>query len=861
MNIPITGGRALRAAFTGFIIASFALLARVDAAAPLAGTLIGNQASATYKDESQTVRSVLSNTVVTEVLQVNAFALTQNNDRAANAGSQVFFPHTVTNQGNGPDTYTLGALDVAGSDDFNFVTNSIKIYIDADGDGNPDNYTPITTTGPLAAGASFRFVVAATVPTGATNTQKGQVTVTATPLSGIAAITNTDTATVTEGAVMQVTKAASKSSGKPGDDFIYTITYRNTGLGAASNFAITDVIPTGLTVGEARWSVTVSGTLTSTALPLTPASGSIAYNLTGQTAKFVIESVGPGVSGYVTIKATVPTGQAPAILPNTAQYDYDSSGFTAPGVNTNTVNFEILPVVDLTFTGETKPTANAGSSVVFANTLTNDGTGTDTFNIVVNEPGTFPAGTTFQLLKSDGATPLTDTNGDGIADTGPVIKGASYTVYLRANIPSNAKSDDPVSVTKTATSTVDSSKSKTATDTLNEIKGPGVDLKGVAVTGNGAGTTTRVDNAPGNPGTTVTLTLTVENTGVNPDTFNLVAYSNGGELAVKPTFGTTNSLPAGWNLVFKDGSTVITNTGVIGAGGTKNITVEITIPSGTSPGDVDFYFQAKSPSTGSSDYLRDYVSVNTVRGITLQTNNVGQTFPGGSVVYQHTLTNIGNVTEGQTSGQSSLTIALADTLGTDGFTSVVYYDINGNGVIDAGEPIVPTSGGSAVLSSVKGTGLAKGESIRLLVKVQAPIGAADGATNVTTLTVTPAGAINTIPAPAVVSNTDTTNVIRGNLTIVKAQSLDGSTWTQGQLSANPGAKIYYKITVTNVGSAAAEDVVVNDTVPTNTAISTPAPATTVGTAAASGGNIVFTIGTLAPAASAEMTFAVTINNN
>lgn len=868
MNIPTTRGRTLRVAFTGFIIASFALLARVDAAAPLAGTLIGNQASATYKDQSLTVRTVLSNTVVTEVLQVNAFTLAQDNDRSANAGSQVFFPHTVTNMGNGPDTYTLAAADLASGDVFDFGAANIKIYIDANGDGNPDNYTPITTTGMIPAGGSFRFVVAATVPTNATPTQTGKVAVTATSSDGsLSVITNTDTATVTTGAVMEVTKAASQSSGKPGDSFIYTITYRNNGVAAASQLKITDIIPAGLNVGVAKWSVTPGSDLTSATLPPSVSAGSIAYNLAGQTATFVIGEVGPGVSGFVTIAVTVATAEPPKVVNNTAKYNWPTSGLVSDQ-NSNTVPFEILPTVALTFTGPPSPApaVPAGGSVLFANTLTNNGTGSDTFNVVVDTAGLgtagkFPAGTTFQLLKSDQATPLTDTDGDGIVDTGPVIAGATYVVYLKANIPAGAATTaDDLSVTKTAISKVDPTKTATATDTIDGITGAGVDLRGAGATdGQGAGTNTVINTVAGNPGSTVTITLNVDNTGPNPDTFSLLADKDS-------TFGTVNDLPTGYALVFKDSSgTVITNTGVIAAGGTKAITVEITIPSGATPADVDFYFQAKSPSSGATDYLRDQVKVNTVRGITLATNNSGQTFPGGSVLYQHTLTNIGNVTEGQTAGASTITIALADSLVGSGFTSVVYHDVNGNGLIDAGEPIVPISGGTALLSSVKGTGITPGESIKLVVKVQAPIGAADGTTNVTTLTVTTANDINSVTAPAAVANTDTTNVITGNLTIIKAQSVDGGvTWTQANLTAKPGDQIRYKITVTNVGAADAADVHVNDTVPANTTLDSSFTATvsggSVNTVGGTAPALDFNVGTLAPAAVATIEFAVIINN-
>lgn len=837
---PPSGGRRrnfLRAAVAGLTIAGLALIAY--AAAPLANTSIGNQASATYTDDSNVQRTVLSNTVTTLVQQVNGFTLVQPNTRTANPGSQVFFPHTLTNTGNGTDTYTLSAADATG-DDFNFQSGSIKIYIDADGDGNPDNYTAVnpTDTITLVPGASYRFIVAATVPVGAIAGQEGKVTVSATSADTGATvpvpvtIPNTDTARIVQGAAMEVTKATSASSGEPGSTFFYTITYRNNGNATATQFKIEDTLPAELAVGAAHWSVTGTGAgaaLVSATLPGTVNPGVIAYNLTGQKATFVIGSVTAGANGFVTIAVSVPGGTAPKVLNNTAIYsDTDN---TTPQ-NTNTVTYEVLPQVNLTFVGPGNngvdpntpgpdplyPTIPAGGSAVLKNTLTNTGTGTDTFNVVVNGPGTFPAGTTFQLLKSDGATPLIDTNNDGIADTGPVVASGTYDVYIRITLPSGAASTTTaMTVTKTATSTVDPTKSATATDKVAGITGAGVDLLGAtpASDGVGAGNNTVVNTASGNPGSTVPLTLNVKNTGPNPDTFDLLAVLNTSTTA--PTFGSTNVLPAGWSVVFKDTSgTVISNTGVIPAGGTKEIRVEVTIPAGTSPLDYSAWFQAKSPSTSASDFLRDQIKVNTVRGITLQTNNVGQTYPGGSVVYQHTLTNTGNITEGANAATNTLTFALADSLTGAGFTSVVYYDVNGNGIIDSGDTIIDTTA-TPLLSSVLTGGLPAGQSIQLLVKVQAPIGASDGVANITTLTVTPATVVlDGVNAPAAVSNTDTTTVIRGNLTIEKEQSLDNSAWTKTQLTANPGATIYYRITVTNVGSAEATKIVINDTIPANT---------------------------------------------
>lgn len=103
----ISKSKLFALAFAGLAIFGTAL----RAAPPLVNTPIGNQAKATYTDDSSVVREVFSNTVVTRVSQIYDLVLVQNNTRIATPGSQVFFPHTVTNLGNGDDIIDLVAAN------------------------------------------------------------------------------------------------------------------------------------------------------------------------------------------------------------------------------------------------------------------------------------------------------------------------------------------------------------------------------------------------------------------------------------------------------------------------------------------------------------------------------------------------------------------------------------------------------------------------------------------------------------------------------------------------------------------------------------------------------------------------------
>jgi uncharacterized repeat protein (TIGR01451 family) len=844
------------------------------AAAPPAGTSISNQASAAYTDVSGVARTVTSNTVSTSVTQVASMTLVANGAQTATPGSVVYYPHTLTNTGNGSDTFSLAAASAATP----FQLANVQIFVD-NGSGAPTG-PAITSTGALASGSAFNFIVTGTVPNTATSGQTNVITVTGT--SGFSALvtqSNTDTTTVTGNAVVTLTKAISAASGAPGSGpYTYTLTYTNTGNSTATAVAITDVIPAGMSyvATSARWSVTGTTALSDAGATAGTAPNTLVSSYTAGSKTFLatLAQVAAGQSGTLSFQVNVLAGTTAGVQNNTATTSYNNGAGTTVTGTSNTVPFNVLQAAALSFTGDTVPgPAAPGSTVSFTNLVTNNGNSTDSFNITLST-GSFPAGTTFQLFKSDGVTPMVDTALDGIIDTGPLAPGASYNVILKATLPLNAtNANAPFSVVKTATSVFNPGVSTTATDTLSAITAASMDLTNNAaigaagVLGSGAGpeVSALVTNSV-NPGNTTVFTLVANNTGPSPDSYSLGASTVAG-------FGST-ILPAGWTVTFKanvgnvcttTGAT-ITNTGSVAAGGSVMVCAVVTVPAGVAAGTSDLYFRTLSPTSGVSDTLHDAVTVNAVRSLSITPNGTGQTYPGGSYVYSHTLTNTGNVLEGN--GTVS-TITLPSANNQAGWTSVMYYDLNGSGGLDAADPLI-----SGSLHAVLALGLAPGQSITVFNKVIAPSGAVPASVNATTITATSANGTNTyiVVAPAPSVATDSTTVIAGNLTLNKGQSLDvtcdgvaDTTYGTGSLSAKPGECVLYQITVTNVGSADATAVVVSDATPSYTLLST-APATSVGTIAAgaplvgAAGTITATVGTLAPGQSAVLTFGVKINN-
>ena len=96
--------------------------------------------------------------------------------------------------------------------------------------------------------------------------------------------------------------------------------------------------------------------------------------------------------------------------------------------------------------------------------------GSKDFPIAVLNPGTLGADTydlsstsawPMTFFASDGVTPLADTDGDGLMDTGPILQGASTVMIARVTTPGGAQVGDHDMGTLTITSSLNASQTKT----------------------------------------------------------------------------------------------------------------------------------------------------------------------------------------------------------------------------------------------------------------------------------------------------------------------------------------------------------------------------------------------------------------
>ncbi len=891
------------AASIALVAGGAAFVPAAYAAAPAAGTNISNVASATYTDSTGASKQVNSNIVTTTVSQVGSFTLVADRTANANNNALVSLSHTLTNTGNGTDTFTLTVTDVAngtgaGKDDYDF--SNIKIYLDANNDGIPDG-APITSV-TLTAGQSVNLIVEGTTDATAAVGKKGQWDLEGTSGATPAfTVTNTDTVTIINGAVVTLKKSASITSvdaTKDADadrEVTYTLIYQNTGNSTANNVLVTDVLDSKLVyvVDSAKLMGVDQKDADDTAVDN--------YKFVGNVLTLTLPSLAPNTTGTLTFKAVVKKDTEVGTILNTAEVD-PGTGKTPS--NPNNITVLAVPKGVINDRARTTP-ANVAEDTYSNNQATNaldkddkiiiadvkqgqvavfgggigerifihnTGNVAEEFNVAVSN-GNLPPGSIVTLYQADGVTPF--------VSTGSIAKGGSYELVAKITLPANHAD----SVVRTATLITSPKSDSSKTDSLNLVitkvtpatvdlhngKGTGEDGTGSTV-GTGQDSKQFVDIVPVLPGNSATFPLQVDNLGSVSDNFNLL-----------------HNLPAGWDVKFYIADAVgtgptgspITNTGNINASTGSPTQIDnklklvavVTPPLGETADDKDVRFTVTSPSTGLSDTMSDKLTVQADRKLVLNQDRIGQVAPGGTVVYKHTLTNNSNLVEGKVTNNVGLPFTLTSS-NADWATSL-YIDNNNDGLVDQGDTLVTGTDLGTFVNS--GNGIGKGVVVNLIVKVQAPVNATIGTQNPVELTFSPV-VYNTIVHP-ILKNTDLTTVTAGQIRLVKDQYLANcvngtaisGTYTQATVSAKPGECVRYRITATNEGNATVTDVVISDNTPSYTTLK----AITVGSespkasinATLSGisddgatGTVSATQPSLAPNANASLEFVIKVNN-
>jgi uncharacterized repeat protein (TIGR01451 family) len=176
-------------------LAAAALLAlsapfTAHAVGTVAGTTIQNSAQVSYtvSGSPQTTTSNVSSVTVDEIVDV-VTSIASPTVTVTPGATQQELLFTVTNTGNGTETFSLAGLSTLGSDDFDPTPSSTFIYFDTDNSGDlssPDAiYTPGLNDPVLAPDTNVRVLLVNDIPAGVLNSQRGRSQLTATSLTGV----------------------------------------------------------------------------------------------------------------------------------------------------------------------------------------------------------------------------------------------------------------------------------------------------------------------------------------------------------------------------------------------------------------------------------------------------------------------------------------------------------------------------------------------------------------------------------------------------------------------------------------------------------------------------------------------------
>jgi len=919
---------------------------------PQAHSVIGNQAAATYYDASGTVRSVNSNMVQTTVAQVGALGISGDNDKAGMAGNVVYMPHTIYNNGNGTDRFTVRVhVPLVGS----FA--AISIFPDGNGTGVPSSNIPLCAgegesscirrgfEQPIAGNrGSFSFLVAYTLkpPVFGRTEDLFISNVRVAPVNTDSNLFATyepnlrvaiDRVRLTQYVALSLTSkigppgvdapagrwpSASSSGMASGPDcptvwsatlldsnpqcryVAQTVRYTNSGMRSGVLTFRTE-LPSGFRFvsGSAVWSH-LPGALNEAGVATTNGGAGVIrllHTLAENALAVIVDAVPPNTSGTFSFVVLVTEQALPGTTSTSLDYGYFSNSCnpmaplgmsdacagagTAAKLNfpvrSNRSEFTVLPRVGVVVASDPSreadtvsppeksghnqlivPAVQAGGVVAFRNFVTNTGNGIDTFNLQLPDPGQeegFPLGTLYRLLASAGGSPLTDTNQDGITDTGLILPGESKEVWFSAELPVGANAGNgPFHILLTARSVQNRLISDAVWNSTTAVTGALLDLT-TSAEGN------QVAHSDGNGATNLVPCDSGMNCDLGPGPTSHpsgIVQSVLGRTVAYPVFLTNNDtqdntysfqaqLPSGWSVKFMKGGMgsmfspcygpPISQPVPVVAGGQREIAACVTVPANGTLGRHAWTLTAQSHGPSHLGVLvADTIALEMLAmskdssAIQLLPAAATIPMPAGSVFTQRiTLHNSGtqSCASGATGFDANLQLdarALAA-----GWTATIYLDRTGDGALDAlSLPLGPALGVSpgnvnAALTAAGAEVLdfPAASALNFLIQLSAPamlppFSVADYALSIQDLSAS-ACPLTRGAYRALVSGQQVrirkTQALSADCQS-DAQSL--STLSQAAIVAAPGQCILYQVEVVNDGALALRNVSINDGVPVYT---------------------------------------------
>jgi uncharacterized repeat protein (TIGR01451 family) len=529
----------------------------------------------------------------------------------ADPGDEITYTITYTNSGTGQ------ATDVVVED--TIPSDTVFVSSTPTHDGQSGN-TYTWNVGDVSAGGSGTITVVVEVKAGTPD--ETVLTNTATldydDANGNPQSQQNDSVDVTVTApVMTVSKVADVATADPSDQITYTIEYRNTGSGDATNVKVVDTIPAD-----------------TTAVSATPTWDSSS----GDDYTWNIGSVAARGSGTITLVVRVDVGTPDGtLLKNWATLSYaDANGNGLPDEKDYADVTVTAPIMTISKIADVS-TADPSDIITYTLTYENNGNGEAT-NVWVND--TIPADTDF-VSSTPGYTS---------------VSGSTYTWFIASVA---AKSTGTITVkVEVKVGTPDQTVLRNTVtldygDANGNPQAQESDYVDVLVTAPGFSFSKTADVAEADPGDWINYTLYYKNTGTGDATNVYINDTIPADTTLQSTSPAYTS---------SSGDTYIWNLGTVKAGDDGNIIITVTVDAYTPDGTL-------MRNTATLDYsdangnpypqMQDHADV-TVTGPEMTITKVADVTtadPGDEIKYTITYTNTG--------GGTATDVVVEDTIPTD----------------------------------------------------------------------------------------------------------------------------------------------------------------------------------------------------
>lgn len=760
---------------------------------------INNQSTVSFTSGTFSATSS-SNTTTVPVTQPKINLTKSASTNNATIGDAIIYTIDVANTGNLTGTVTLfDAISPATT----FTTNSVTVGGSPRPGVSPASGIPV---GDVAPGATVRVtfeVVITSLPTPQQISNQANATYTFTPPDGRlltgSATSNTITFPVSAPNV-SVNKSTPSTVAAIGDTITYTTTIQNSGIEAVSNVLFSDPIPPGATF--VTGSVVINGV---------PAPAAVPPN------GIALGTIAPSATTTVQFNITVGSIPNPAVLNNQASVSFTSGAFSGTSLS-NIVSTPVSqPIIAIAKSASDNLTS-VGDTVTYTLSVSNTGNYPAQLTVTDN----IPAGTSLvpnSVLVNN--FPVPGGNPSSGINAG-VIQPGSTTQVLFSVVVDSLPATQQLSNQGTAaySFTLPDGRTLGGSATSNTVVIP--------VTAPNVNTVKSSTTTAASVGDTITYTTAVTNTGIDP--VNNAVF--------------TDPLPAG--TAFVAGSVTIDGTprpssnpssgiaiGTIASGATVTVAFNVTVTSLPVPNILNNQSSTSFTSgVFSGVSLSNVVSIPVYQPIlaAVKSANTNNATVGDTVSYTIVLNNTGNY---------GANVIVTDTIAAG--TSLVPNSVLVNGAPVPGAdpatgiPVDNVTGSATIMFSVVINSLPANQLLTNQASATYSYTLPDGRT----LT----GSFN--------SNTISIPVSTPNISVVKSST---------RTDAAVGETIPYTIVVTNSGLETVNNVVFSDPIPAGSTFNggsvtlNGAPLPTANPASG------FSLGSIAPGASATVAFTVTVTS-